>query len=1002
MLIVSLFAQQAPQYSFTRYNTYNGVTSNIINSITQDERGFMWIGTPNGLQRYDGSRFLTFKRQLGTEGSLPSDKILLVFSQKSKDVWLATVDNKVGIFKTGKNEYEEVPIDWKPPYNLYVRKKFIITSDGTLLLHIANHGVFIYDAAKKQFLNYKNGLPTPRGWKISDMMQDASTGRFWMAADSGIAMYDPATRHVNHRGNNTDNDEILKTFSQVRDALSIYSSSERFIIQSWSANMSKPTIQTYDRNTHKAYLKDLTHELNLGYHEVFGFLPQKNGRIWMFGLPMLADFSIDDTPMIGISNEYRGEQSIKFDRINTMFEDRESNVWIGSDNGIYLFNPDQQAFEPKLLQRPGSAAIEGPTLVAKEMRNGQIWIGTWGHGLYIYDKQFNPLPVPRALSDVKEKYSIWSLQEEENGRVWLGLQSGVLLIHDSAGGTKKLLIPEFGGSTIRQITADRNGDLWFGTQRGEIIRWNRKAANNDPSRGYTLMKRTGLVVKLFTDSRGMIWVSTEGRGLWMINPDNASFRLFNTGLPEGFKLSADAPSDVLQYNDSTLMVANGAIDVINLNNYSISSITTAQGLPSNNVLCLQKDESNMLWLGMISGLYRMNLKSNIATTYDRRDGMGYDNFNGAGAFKLKGGRLLFTTDHNFVVFMPERLSQKEPPPDVKILDFKVLGRGLYIDSVRALSKVTLDYNKNSVTIDFGTLSFLRKNKKAFYYKLDKFDADWIQADDRRQATYNYIPSGTYTFMVKAVNGYGIPSNITKLIIYVKAPFWKTWWFYALLTLVVFGILYIIDRERFRRMMTLQQVRRQIAGNLHSEISKTLSNIHLLSEIAKIKADKDLEKSIEYIDQINTKSSRMIDAMDDMLWSLDPKNDSMLKTLERMSEFAEGMKHSHGCEINLVVDEKVNKLRLDMKARHDIYFIFKESLSHIISFSNCTDSIIDIDLVHDNLLIKIHDNGNNLDNKLIRNSPTMQEIQKRAEELNAILDIQSDKRGTAVILQVPVR
>jgi hypothetical protein len=347
--------------------------------------------------------------------------------------------------------------------------------------------------------------------------------------------------------------------------------------------------------------------------------------------------------------------------------------------------------------------------------------------------------------------------------------------------------------------------------------------------------------------------------------------------------------------------------------------------------------------------------------------------------------------------------QRTPPPDPKIISFKMANRSLLVDSLNMLKKVTLEYNKNSITIGFGTLSYLRNNKKVFYYQLENLEDDWILADDRHEGIYNHIPPGTYRFKVKTVNGYGIPSkNITTMLIHVKSPFWTTWWFYGLLLLAGILLLYWIDRERLRRLTTLQQVRTQIAASLHQDITTTLNNIHLLSEIAKIKADKDITKSKEYIDQINNKSRRMIDDMDDMLWSIDPQNDNMAKTLERMNEFAEGLKNTHSCTIELVVDEKVKSLKLDMKTRHEIFFIFKEVLINIIQLSTCSESIINIDLNKSTLQIKIYDNGTGLDLKAIQAKSEVKEIYKRADMLNADIDIQSDKKGTSVIMQVPVR
>jgi signal transduction histidine kinase len=210
----------------------------------------------------------------------------------------------------------------------------------------------------------------------------------------------------------------------------------------------------------------------------------------------------------------------------------------------------------------------------------------------------------------------------------------------------------------------------------------------------------------------------------------------------------------------------------------------------------------------------------------------------------------------------------------------------------------------------------------------------------------------------------------------------------------------MDRERIKRLIALQEVRTQIADNLHNEVNTTLNNINLLSEIAKIKVDKDINKSKEYIDQINRKSRKMIDDMDDMLWSIDPENDSMQKTLDRMNEFTEGLKHSHGCSIELIVDPKVKFVKLSMKTRHDLFLIFKEALRNIAQNSSCTSSIVNIDLVKSTLSIKIQDKRSEFDIKSFEHNIQIDEMKKTAESIKALLDIQVDARGISIILQMP--
>ncbi len=196
--------------------------------------------------------------------------------------------------------------------------------------------------------------------------------------------------------------------------------------------------------------------------------------------------------------------------------------------------------------------------------------------------------------------------------------------------------------------------------------------------------------------------------------------------------------------------------------------------------------------------------------------------------------------------------------------------------------------------------------------------------DINQASYNYLPAGKYTFKVKAESGDGMSSiNVTELKIKVQPPFWQAWWFYCILALLTGGVIYWLDTERMNRKEVMQKMRTDIADNLHEEINTALNNINILSEIAKLKANKEPEKAIEYLEQIHSKSHNMIIALDDMLWSIDPENDNMQKTVERMREFTDALKNRHKTQVDMLVDKKIEKLELNMKLRHEAFLLFKD-------------------------------------------------------------------------------
>jgi len=405
---------------------------------------------------------------------------------------------------------------------------------------------------------------------------------------------------------------------------------------------------------------------------------------------------------------------------------------------------------------------------------------------------------------------------------------------------------------------------------------------------------------------------------------------------------------------------------------------------------------------MLNGLARMNLDKRIFTFYDRRDGISTDNFIIAGSNKLRDGKIILCTDHNFVVFDPRTLVRNDIPPDVRITDFLLDGKSLSVDSLLNETRLRLDHNNNSIAIEFSSMSYNKQNKIIYYYMLDGLDKDWIQADDRQQAIYNYLKPGSYTFRIKCQNGDGIQSrNLTLLNIYVSPAFYQSWWFYCLVALAALSVMYWIDRGRVRKLIALQQVRSQIAGNLHEDVNTTLGNINLLSELAKIKVDKDIDKSKEFIDQINEKSKRMIEAMDDMLWSIQPENDSMEKTLDRMNQYAQGLQFTHGFKLQMLIDEQVKSLKLDMNIRHELFLVYKEAISNIARHSDAKNVVVNIDIDRSSLWMKIQDDGKGFVLAAAERSRGIREMRKRATNLNGELDIQTDRLGTSILLKIPI-
>ena len=596
-------------------------------------------------------------------------------------------------------------------------------------------------------------------------------------------------------------------------------------------------------------------------------------------------------------------------------------------------------------------------------------------------------------------------QHTKNGKIWLTLQAGGLLVYDPVTDkAEKFFPPPFEGRTIRQVTEDFDGNLWFGTQAGFVLKWDRNAARDNYKEGYRKILQTGLVHDLRADKRGNLWVATLEQGLLQMDlKRNKIVRTYTTQSSNGFDLSSNSPSDILLYNDSIIIVVADALNLINLNTGKVEQVNRANGLPSNTAYCIEKDSSGVLWIGMANGLCRANLPKKTFALYDRRDGITFDNFTRNGAFRLQNNKLVFTTDHHFMGFRTTNFStEREEPPVPKFTSIKLSNQSLPVDSLLALKKISLNYDNTSLAIEFSGLRFLKQKQPVYYYKMEGVDKHWMLAEATNAAIYNHLPPGDYIFKVESRNLEGEFSAAPALLqIEVAPPFWRTWWFYALIALMVIGFLYLLDKERIKRLRALQGVRSQIAGNLHEEVNITLNDINLLSEIAKIKADKDIDRSKDYIDQISVKSRGMIEAMDDMLWSIDPANDSVEKMLLRLKEFTDGFKNTHGTHIELNADKSIQHLNMDMRCRYEFIHFFKEALNYAIQQSACGTLFISLEYVRAKLNLKILAECLTLEVNDSGALHSRREMEKRADTLNGSLDVMEDRKSISIILQMGI-
>ncbi|SJZ66709.1 ligand-binding sensor domain-containing protein [Sediminibacterium ginsengisoli] len=987
------------RFAFTRFSSDDGLSSNAVYSVYQDASNFIWVGSANGLQRFDGSKFIYLGRGNPSGDPLPNTLISQIVGNPDGTMWLVMENAKeVGLFNPSTFLYKKVAIDIKSkdiPPNLPI--ELFRDNKGRVFLMLKYRLLMQYNEKTKSFSEDNVEIKMPPGWRPNRIFEDVKTKSFWISSDSGIAKFDDRTKALHYRGHNPEKNPLLEDTMVNQFVRNIFIDSKR---RFWIFNWRWKRVQTpfcYDEPS-RSFTKDTTGigASSNAYYELTNVMEMKKGMIWIYGLEVMLNFNDSLHRFSNNKNEFIDNFGIRYTKINHMMEDREGSAWVATDQGLYFFSPaDQQALNV-MFKNPVSITS---FLHTKEKH---IWIGCWGYpGLRFMTEDYMPVkkPVFKIESTDKDYYLVWSLvQHSKTGEIWIGCQAGKLMIHNPATGkTRYLHPPEFDGKTLPIMAEDHEGNMWFATWSGKIVKY-----NNNQFRIVQDFKTQ--VYTLTLDKGGWLWAGTNQKGLYAIDSKtgNVVQHYTKTNGP-GKSIFSNYVSVVSAYNDSILFVGSEALNIINKKNNQVEQVSLEQGLPSNSIKGMTIDKTGLLWLATSNGLSRFNYHNHNITNFTRKDGI--INIENAGdvAYCDRNNNIVFGGTSAMLILDPSTLTSRSVPADVTITDFKLFDTYLPVDSLLKLKTVEMGYEQNSFSISFASLSYLQRDKLVYYYKMEGIDTGWVRADLSLQVNYTLLPPGHYTFKVRCETNEGLGSkHITSMRLYIEPPFWKKWWFLALVLMALGALTYFIHRLRVNKLLAVEKLRLRVARDLHDDMGSTLSTINILSTMAKAKIATDPVRTTEYISKITDNSSRMMESMDDIVWSIKPSNDSMQKITARMREFATNVLEAKDIDISFRVDEGVNDVKLDMEARRDLFLLFKEAVNNIAKYSACKNAVIHVSCRQKRLILIIEDDGIGFFAEDADSGNGLGNMQKRADALKGRMQINSEPgKGTQITVNIPV-
>lgn len=784
-----LFAEYT-NYSFKHYNSNNGLSQNTVRSIFQDKQGFMWFGTKDGLNRFDGTSFNVFK--FSPKSDLSDNVFLKILQDKNDDIWVSTEEG-VYIYDIHKEKFYRFNRITNENDSVYgIVSEMIADNDGDIWMSVEGKGIYYYSFSTDKLLHYSIPL-VKDGLKIMSMCLDNDQG-VWVSPYSS-----PLYRINKHTGSITsfnldDNKEILYQTGEVSD---IFCNNSNFLLLGTSQK-GLISINTINK-THKVLLdKD-----DKGNTIFVRTIEQINPNTYWIGTESgVYIYNTENNEVINLRNDNTLPSSLSDNAVHSILKDKDDGIWVGTFfGGVEYFSSQYNNFN-LFYPTAGENNLKGKRIreFCKAPDNN-IWIGTEDGGLNLFNPRTNSfLPLPKPLSSLYTNiHAIYS----DNDYLWISNYSKGLYRYNFITGELKMYVHSNDPKSINQNSAfamykDRQGTLWIGTLGGLNI-YN----YNDDSFEH-IDKLKGLSIQdIYEDSHGYLWVSTFINGIFRFNPENKEWRVFAHDPNNSESLPYNKVTSVYEDSRGGLWVTTqgGGFCYFDRKKESFKTYNSSNGLPNEVVYQIVDDEDGMLWLSTNYGLVKFDPVKESFSSYTIDNGLKTNHFNYKSSYKDTNGDIYFGSLDGFVRFNPTKFEEKDVRTPIIITDFYVNNeriaptdkKGILEKSIMFTDELTLKYNQNSLRISYALINYSGLNDQKVYYKLDGFDKEWLSTVDKQTIIYSNLKPGKYRLLLSSVGNINNNESVKTLLINIKPPFWLNRWAFIIYFISFWVCVFILIR-----------------------------------------------------------------------------------------------------------------------------------------------------------------------------------------------------------------
>lgn len=903
---------ERPDITFRYLTVEDGLSQGSINCIYQDSIGFLWFGTKQGLNKYDGFNIKIFDHNPADLSSLSNNNVNCITEDKNGDLWIGTSAglNRLNNITQTFTRYIANPLDPNSLANDSIL--CLLVDTGGILWIGTKQGLDRFDPKNEIFLHFTHDPNEPDSLSIGqvNVLTEDKAGNIWVGTDHGLDRFNKGSERFTHYTYDINKIPLTKLMDSYQDKqgrlflLFLNTPIDEFNFETETISPVPMDISFQEKLTTQLCTQmsmdymgrfwivtpwegvfildlirnDLIHigmnkerESGLSYGYILSLYAERGGsiiigtdgtgaNIWH---PFLQKFRL-------YRHDPDNPDTLGLDSVRSFYEDHEGNLWIGGYGGLNKYDRKTGQFTDFYGGIKDSKSIIEPVLVIKEDVDdplGTLWMGTESNNLIKFDlltETIERFPVQVETSDEGSTNLLRALHCDESGILWIGARQG-LYIFDKTTEKFKRYQPELNTSesidisSVNVIYENKFKELWIGTQDKGLFRVDQ---NSNTFKNYIFdqndIESSGLnsILSLYEDQTGVLWIGTSGGGLIRFENLSGEFQV---------------------YNDSF-------------------------GLPNNVIYGILEDEQGNLWLSTNTGISKFNPKQETFSNYGVEDNLQSLEFNYNAYFKSRSGEMFFGGVNGFNAFYPDEVEQNPFVPPVVITNFQIFNRPVGVgesvngkiilkEHISRTDTIRLSYKEKMISFEYAALQYAAPEKSEYAHILEGFESEWNYVGNRRYASYSNLDPGKYTFRVKATNNDGLWNETgASLKIIIVPPFWATWWFKVLAILISVAIILLVYEIRTlsvkKRSRHLEKINLELSRQItqrkkvEEKLKKSLkekgvllqeihhrvkNNMQIISSLLRLQSEQNQDGKIEDENRISQDRIRSMALIHDMLY-----------------------------------------------------------------------------------------------------------------------------------------